>query len=155
MKQLSSKHLHLLLAGAATATMTALFGLQLVSAGPAFSPPNGNPLFPAGSQGPQGPQGPIGDQGPVGLPGTQGDTGPTGLLGIGACTWTSSFWVSHGWDGDCAWDQGAYFYCTNVGSQYRMYQISLQMDRPTFYPAGCEGGGHNTGYNHGSADVNP
>lgn len=89
-----------------------IFGIHMVTASPPGPPPDGNPTFPDGPQGPQGPRGNTGSQGPTGNQGSQGPKGPTGQMGIGNCDWGGNRWVSHGWDGGCAWNVGAYWYCS-------------------------------------------
>ncbi|MBI4121740.1 MAG: collagen-like protein [Parcubacteria group bacterium] len=110
---------NLVLTVLATATISILAVFSIVQAGPTLVPPNGNPAFPAGSQGPRGDTGLQGNQGAKGDPGVQGSVGNYGRYGIGACDWNGGEWVSYGWNGGCAWDYGAYFYCD--GS--RMYSI--------------------------------
>lgn len=114
--------LNLTLSILATATITGLAAINGVQAGPTLPPPNGNPAFPAGPQGPQGSQGNTGNQGPQGSQGSQGSQGAQGLYGIGSCNWGGGEFVSYGWDGGCAWNIGAYFYCD--GS--RLYRISYR-----------------------------
>lgn len=106
----------------ATTTMGGLAAISAAQAGPTQAPPNGNPSFPQGPQGPVGPQGPQGNQGNTGNQGAQGDPGSTGLYGLGNCSWYGGEFVSYGWDGYCAWNMGAYFYCD--GS--RLYAINYK-----------------------------
>ncbi len=71
-----------------------------------------------GAQGPQGAtgfQGAQGITGPQGPPGPQGPQGVQGVAGTNAsitCNWTGSRWLSHGWDGGCAWLNGAWVHCS-------------------------------------------
>jgi hypothetical protein len=116
---------NLLMAAAAVTAMAMVLVMTSVSAAPTQAPPNGNPAFPAGPQGPQGVQGPVGNYGPTGNQGPTGAKGPVGVYGIADCSWNGAFWVSHGWDGVCSWDVGAFFNCD--GS--RIYSIQWNDNR--------------------------
>ena len=96
------------------AGITLIFTFQMSSAFtlPQQSPPDGNLIWPPGSQGPQGPQGPTGPNGGQGNPGPQGPTGPIGPTGYSSCNWSGNYWLSHGWDGSCAFATGMYITCS-------------------------------------------
>lgn len=113
MKQTSFLKLNTLVASLSILSITVILGVS-TSAAPTQAPPDGNPSFPQGAQGPQGPQGPTGNQGAQGNQGNQGPQGPLGSPGIAWCTWyNGNRFLSHGWDGGCAFQVGARFYCTS------------------------------------------
>jgi hypothetical protein len=101
----------ILIAIISVAIIATLFTLQSASALPAAPPPNGNPVYSDGPTGPVGDQGATGAKGQTGDKGAKGDKGALGRMGIGNCNWSGAMWVSHGFDGGCAWNVGAYWYC--------------------------------------------
>jgi hypothetical protein len=117
MKQFSHGK-HILFASAAVFAITILISVHSVQASrPTIAPPNGNPSFPPGPTGPQGPQGIQGLTGAQGLPGAAGSPGPQGPAGTASCNWPGqTMWLSHGWDGWCAWYVGVRIGCSNSGT---------------------------------------
>ncbi len=104
---------HILLTTTSVFVMTFLFAFSAASASrPTVAAPNGNPTFPPGPVGPQGPQGPQGGQGGQGPQGYQGTQGPQGASGSASCSINGSLWLSHGWDGNCAWSVGVRVSCS-------------------------------------------
>lgn len=119
---------NLIVAVSAVVGISIILTVQFAFAAPGPEPPLGNPTY---SDGPQGPQGPQGGQGPQGNQGNQGPQGPQGgpgQQGMGWCNWNGGRWISHGWDGACAWNVGAWWYC----SSGRLTHISA-------YTNGCNG----------------
>lgn len=116
MKHASQNH-PILFAAAAVFIITILFSVHSVQASrPSALPPNGNPAFPPGPTGPQGLQGIQGLQGNQGSQGTPGAIGPQGPIGTASCNWPGqSMWISHGWDGYCAWYVGVRIGCSSSG----------------------------------------
>lgn len=104
---------HLISAVIAVFAITILFSFHSVSASrPTLPPPDGNPTFPPGPQGPAGPAGPAGAVGSPGQTGDMGSVGPAGPQGTTACNWNGNMWLSHGWDGNCAWYVGVRIGCS-------------------------------------------
>lgn len=97
--------------------ISGLFTVDAVIAGPTQSPPDGNTTLPTGPQGPQGPAGGQGGQGPQGLKGPTGAKGPTGNRGDAICNYVGyGVFMSHGIDGNCAWQTGVLASCLSNGT---------------------------------------
>ncbi len=104
---------HLLIIAIACTCFLALLILgNTAFALPTQAPPNGNPTIPPGPTGLQGPQGPQGATGPQGNTGATGAPGATGPAGTISCNWSGKLWLSHGWDGACAFGSGIYMQCS-------------------------------------------
>lgn len=103
---------NLIIAVASTIGVGIIFTVHIATAAPTQSPPLGNPGYAQGTQGPTGDRGNTGSKGSKGSTGNSGSKGANGAPGMGICNWSGATFVSHGWDGACAWDTGAYFFCS-------------------------------------------
>lgn len=105
---------HILIVSLAVFAITFLAAAHAtIASRPTLPPPNGNPTFPPGPQGPVGPEGIPGLQGSQGTQGAKGTTGAQGPMGTASCNWNGTIWLSHGWDGACAWVVGLKVRCSN------------------------------------------
>jgi len=103
---------NLIIAAVAVIGVAIIFTVHIATAAPTQAPPLGNPAYGEGPKGPTGNRGSTGSKGSTGPAGYAGAKGSAGATGMGPCNWSGGTWVSHGWDGGCAWSTGAYFYCS-------------------------------------------
>lgn len=111
---MKSKYLQtqLMIISAVVLTISSLLMLDFVFASPTLNPPDGNITIPPALQGAKGPTGPGGNTGNQGPQGYTGATGPAGDAGYAYCNFPGyGIYVSHGWDGACAWQTGMSMSC--------------------------------------------
>jgi len=93
-------------------TISSLLVIDFVLANPTLDPPDGNITISPGPQGVQGNTGSGGNTGGEGPRGYTGNTGPTGDAGYAYCNFPGyRVYMSHGWDGGCAWNAGMTMSC--------------------------------------------
>lgn len=120
--------------------ITILVAANQTFARPSANPPSGSGIYPPGITGPKGPTGNQGGQGNQGPQGPQGPLGPTGSNSYATCDWSGNVWITHGWDGGCAWQNGVKISCSGGVVTGMGWYAGCNSPRWACTPYGCNVG---------------